>query len=93
MGCSSCGARAGRKVLFLRPVIGQYAVTDQQFARGLGIADGHIVAVQALLKVRATPTVLIVNRQGRILGAWEGVAKADQQAAMNQAVDALALAR
>jgi len=63
---------------------------DQQFARGLGIADGHILTVAAPLKVRATPTVLIVNRQGRILGAWEGVAKADQQAAMNRAVDALA---
>jgi hypothetical protein len=38
--------------------------------------------------VRATPTILLVNRQGRILNAWEGVGKEDRQAAIFKAVDA-----
>ena len=60
---------------------------DRQFARSLGIADDHIQVVSGALKVRATPTILVVNRQGRILEAWEG-ARPDRQAAMLKAVDA-----
>lgn len=60
---------------------------DRQFARRLGIADNHIHVVGSALKVRATPTMLIVNRQGRILNAWEG-ARPEHQAAMLTAVDA-----
>lgn len=60
---------------------------DRQFARSLGVADDHIVVVTAGLKVRSTPTLVLVNRQGRILEAWEGVGKETQQAAILTAVD------
>lgn len=60
---------------------------DRQFAGRLGVADDHIVVVTAGLKVRSTPTLVLVNRQGRILGAWEGVGKETQQAAILKAVD------
>lgn len=61
---------------------------DRQFAHSLGVADDKIMVVGNGLKVRATPTILLVNRQGRILNAWEGVGKEDRQAAILQAVDA-----
>jgi hypothetical protein len=61
---------------------------DQAFARGLGFSPDRIVVVDTALKVRATPTVVLVNRQGTILGAWEGVGADDRQAAILKAVDA-----
>jgi thioredoxin-related protein len=61
---------------------------DRQFARSLGVADDRIVVVTAGLKVRATPTIVLVNRQGRILGAWEGVGTETQQATILKTVDA-----
>jgi hypothetical protein len=61
---------------------------DRQFARSLGVSDDRVMVIGEGLKVRATPTILLVNRQGRILGAWEGVGKADGQAAILKALDA-----
>ena len=62
-------------------------VEDTQFATGLGVQHDHVVAVPAGVKVRATPTVLLVNRQGTILGAWEGVGKIESQAAILAAIN------
>ena len=64
------------------------AVEDAQFAKSLGVKDGQIVVAGDNLKVRATPTLVLVNRQGQILGAWEGVGKEDRQAAILAAIDA-----
>jgi hypothetical protein len=61
---------------------------NREFARALGVADDHILVVGAGLRVRATPTIVLVNRQGRILDAWEGAGNADRQAAMLAAIDA-----
>ncbi len=62
---------------------------DRQFARGLGVTDDHISVAPAGLKVRSTPTVVLVDRQGRIVGAWEGVGKLDRQAEILAAIDAI----
>jgi thioredoxin-related protein len=61
---------------------------DRQFARSLGVADDKVMVVGAGLKVRATPTILIVNRAGRILGAWDGAGEDDRQASILKAVEA-----
>lgn len=61
-------------------------VEDAQFAKSLGVKADHVVASEGL-KVRATPTVLLVNRQGKILGAWEGVGKIQSQAAILAAIN------
>ena len=63
---------------------------DDDFAKSLGVKDANVVNVTANLKVRATPTVLLVNRQGMILGAWEGVGKEDRQAAILATIDSAA---
>jgi hypothetical protein len=60
---------------------------DQTFARSLGVTDDHILVTPAGLKVRATPTIVLVTRQGRVVEVWEG-AKADRQAAILKAIDA-----
>jgi peroxiredoxin len=60
---------------------------DRQFAKSLGVADDKVMVVGDGLRVRATPTIILVNRQGRVLDAWEGVGKPDRQAAILKAVE------
>ena len=62
-------------------------IEDAQFAKSLGVKDGQVKAAGSSLKVQATPTVLLVNRQGKIVGAWEGVGKDGVQAAILAAID------
>lgn len=59
---------------------------DSAFARGLGIADGDIRVVTADLRVRATPTLVLVDQQGAILAAWEGVGSPERQAEVTRAI-------
>ena len=63
---------------------------DQIFARTLGVAPDHIKMTTEGLRVRATPTIVLVDWQGRVVNAWEGAAKPEQRVAMIAAVDALA---
>jgi len=65
-------------------------IEDAQFAKSLGVKDGHNVVVPKGVKVQATPTVLIVDRQGQIKGAWEGVGNIDKQAAILGAINSSA---
>jgi hypothetical protein len=61
---------------------------DAAFARGLGIADSDIRVVTADLRVRATPTLVLVNQQGAILAAWEGVGSTERQAEVLRTINA-----
>jgi len=60
---------------------------DQKFARSLGVTDDHIFLTMPGLRVRATPTMVLVDRQGKVIGAWEGAGKPERQAAILKAVD------
>jgi peroxiredoxin len=60
---------------------------DTQYARSLGVPDGRVQVVPANARVRATPTLVLVNREGMILEAWEGVGSSDHQAEIVKAVD------
>jgi peroxiredoxin len=60
---------------------------DQKFAQSLGVADDHIFLTTPGLRVRATPTMVLVDRQGKVIGAWEGAGKPERQAAILKAVD------
>ena len=62
-------------------------VEDAAFAKGLGIAADHVGDVTPGSKVQATPTVLLINRQGTIIGAWEGVGKIESQTAILAAIN------
>jgi len=60
---------------------------DRNFARSLGVADDRVLITPAGLRVKATPTIVLVNAQGVIINAWEGAAKSDVQAEMLQTID------
>jgi len=62
-------------------------VEDKQFAKSLGVNAPNVVVVTDKLKVQATPTLLLVNRAGKILNAWEGVGKENEQAAILAAIE------
>jgi hypothetical protein len=61
---------------------------DREYARQLGVDPAHVRNVPAGLRVRATPTLVLVNQRGRILGAWEGVGPADQQTTIQKSIHA-----
>jgi len=52
---------------------------DAAFARGLGVAADRVRATPAGARVRATPTLVLVTRTGRVLRSWEGVGPAQSQ--------------
>jgi len=62
---------------------------DAIFARTLGVAPEHIKMTTENLRVRATPTIVLVDWQGRVVNAWEGATKPEDRLAMIAAVDAL----
>ena len=64
-------------------------VEDVAFAKGLGLADANIHAVTSNLRVKATPTLVLVNQQGEILAAWEGAGKADKQGEITSTIQTL----
>jgi hypothetical protein len=88
---------------FLKEIVGQmrshgtvvmahpdgFPADDKKFASGLGIADDHVKVTTAGLRVRATPTLVLVDRQGRIVDAWEGAGKIDTRLAIRAAIDGL----
>jgi len=62
---------------------------DRKFASGIGIADDHVMVATPGMRVRVTPTLVLVDRQGRIVDAWEGAGKIDTRLAIRAAIDAL----
>jgi len=60
---------------------------DAEYGHGIGLKDPAIRITPAGLKVRVTPTLVLINRRGEILGAWEGVGPAEQQSTIAKAID------
>ena len=60
--------------------------SDAEFARSLGLTDAAFTVFPAGLRLKATPTLVLVNRAGTIVHAWEGVGPAEQQAAIATAI-------
>ena len=78
--------RGKGQVVFASP--GLEPDSDREYAQQLGVAADLTRQVPAGLRVRATPTLVLVDRTGRILGAWEGVGPPDQQAVIQQSIHA-----
>ena len=64
------------------------AEEDVAFANSLGIAGEQIKLVPAGLRVRATPTLVLVNRNGTVLDAWEGAGPPERQSSIIKTIDA-----
>jgi hypothetical protein len=78
-------SKAGRAVMAHPP--GEDAA-DRAYARDLGVADADIRVVTPGLRVRATPTLVLVDARGTILQAWEGVGPAENHPAIAAALAA-----
>jgi hypothetical protein len=59
---------------------------DAAFGKAIGVADASMHPAPAGLRVRATPTLVLVDATGRILAAWEGVGPEDKQAVIAKAI-------
>ena len=59
---------------------------DGAYARSLGLQDSAFVVFPEGLRVRVTPTLVIVDRSGAILQAWEAVGPPDRQQQIAAAV-------
>jgi len=59
---------------------------DLRYGRSLGIDDAVNRVTPGGLRVRATPTLVLVSRDGKILGAWEGVGPPEKQSAIEQGI-------
>ena len=61
---------------------------DTSFAQSIGVQPDRIVIVGPGLRVRATPTLVLVNNDGKILDAWEGAGPPERQSSIVRAIDA-----
>lgn len=66
---------------------GREAAWDTQYGTELGVSDDRRYVVPPGLRVRATPTLVVVDQRGEILGAWEGVGPPDEHPALTAAID------
>jgi thiol-disulfide isomerase/thioredoxin len=58
---------------------GPQRADELAYGRALGLDDEAIKETPKGLRVKATPTLVLVDRNGRILDTWEGVGPASQQ--------------
>jgi hypothetical protein len=59
------------------------------YGRALGLPEAAVKVVPAGLRVRSTPTLVLVDRQGQVLGAWEGVGPEKKQKEIRAAIQTL----
>jgi len=60
---------------------------DAAFAKSIGVPETAARTTPAGLRVRSTPTLVLVNRQGAILASWEGVGPPEKQSAIARMID------
>jgi peroxiredoxin len=97
---ASCGACQQAQPFFKQLVAGlkgrasvvlagsdQEREDDATYGRALGLKDPSLLVAPAGLKVRATPTLVLINQRGEILGAWEGVGPPEHQTTIAKAID------
>jgi thiol-disulfide isomerase/thioredoxin len=66
---------------------GKEEAADAEYALGLGLDAGAVKVAPEGLRVRATPTLVLVNNRGRVLGSWEGVGSENKQADIAISID------
>ena len=63
-------------------------VEDGKFAGSLGVTEANTHVVTRDMRVRATPTLVLVARDGTIVHAWEGVGPPEDHPTIAAAIDA-----
>jgi len=95
--CSACQSAQPFLKRLASDLVGRAAVVlvttgkeqdaDARFARSLGLETQAVKVAPAGLRVRATPTLVLVNGHGQVLGSWEGVGSVDKQADIVRSID------
>ena len=60
---------------------------DLAFAQSIGIPESQVRQVTGNLRVKATPTIVLVSQQGTILAAWEGAGAEPRQAEIRTTIE------
>jgi hypothetical protein len=68
---------------------GRAQAYDEQYGADVGLPSGQMRVVPAGTRVTATPTLVLVNQSGEILGAWQGVGPPEEHAALTAEIDGL----
>ena len=67
------------------PSVSEYE--DKSYAQSLGISDANVHIVTKNLRVRATPTLVLVDQTGAILAAWEGAGSSERQQTIKKTIE------
>ena len=59
------------------------------YGRAIGLDEAAVKVAPAGLRVRATPTLVLVDRQGQVLAAWEGVGPSAKQAQIVKTIQSI----
>ena len=62
---------------------------ELQAARAIGVGESQVHEAPAGLKVRVTPTLVLVNQRGEVLASFEGVGPGSKQAVITKTLDGL----
>ncbi len=66
-------AEVGDNTTVVLGTTGKEPQEEAGFGRAIGLDDASVKVVPDGVRVRATPTLVLVDRQGQVLAAWEGV--------------------
>ena len=96
-GCGACQrampyftrliGHLGDRATFIMASPGLQSDYDRQYGHAIGLADEAIRILPRNARARATPTLIVVDRQGTVLGAWEGVGPEEQYGTLTNALE------
>lgn len=79
-------ADLGSKSAVVLGTTGKEPKEELGYGQSLGLADASVKVAPAGLRVRATPTLVLVDQHGQVLAAWEGVGPEKQQQQIKQSL-------
>jgi peroxiredoxin len=82
-------ADLGSKSAVVLGSTGKEPKEEAAYAESLGLDAASVKVVPAGLRVRATPTLVLVDQRGQVLAAWEGVGPEKQQLLIRQTLHSL----
>lgn len=61
---------------------------DFEYAESIGLDANAVRVMPKGTRARVTPTLVVVNQRGEVLGSWEGVGPEAQHVALTRAIEA-----
>lgn len=86
-------ADLGSKSAVVLGTTGKEPNEEAGYGHSLGLEAASVKVVPAGLRVRATPTLVLVNAQGQVLAAWEGVGPEKQQQQIAKTIESMVVSK